>query len=83
MCEWLQKIRLHSICCIAGLFLYVDTYVDELLFMTLDEVCIAAKIISNPKFTNFVLKLPDGRKLIYVELPKAIYICMKSSHYLF
>ena len=51
---------------------------DELVIMVFQGLMVDLLIQTNPLYKDFVHTTAKGKRVIYVELVKAIYRCMKS-----
>ena len=69
--------RFVSTCDITGAFLKAD--MDEFVLLALYNQEINALIQANKKYEKIVHKLRNGKKVLYLELMKAMYDCLKSA----
>ena len=64
-------------CNITGAFLKAD--MDNFVLISLHDAEIDALVQANPKYEQFVHQQQDGKTVIYLELVKAMYGCLKSA----
>ena len=69
--------RFVATCDITGAFL--KAYMDEFVLIVLYDREIDALIQANPMYEEFVHILDNGRRVLYLELVKAMYGCLKSA----
>ena len=69
--------RFVATCDITGAFL--KAYMDEFVLIVLYDEEIDALLQANPKYEKFVQVLENGRRVLYLELIKAMYGCLKSA----
>ena len=64
-------------CDITGAFLKVE--MDEFVLIVLHGKEIEALVQANPKYKQYIHKRHDGKEILYLELIKAMYGCLKSA----
>ena len=69
--------RYVATCDITGAFLKAD--MDDFVLIVLHDKEIDALIQANKKYQSYIKVLPNGKCIIYLELVKAIYGCLKSA----
>ena len=71
------KQRHVATCDITGAFLKAD--MDDFVLIALRDKEIDALVQANDKYQAYVKVLPNGKRVIYLELVKAMYGCLKSA----
>ena len=69
--------RFVATCDITGAFLKAD--MDEFVLIVLHNEEIDALIQANQKYKEYVKTLNNGKRVLYLELEKAMYGCLKSA----
>ena len=69
--------RFIATCDITGAFLKAD--MDDFVLIVLRDKEIDALLQVNPKYEAYVKELKNGMRIIYLELIKAMYGCLKSA----
>ena len=72
-----HKGRKVSTADVEGAYLHAD--MDEKLIMMVAGEMVDYMISVNPEYKNFVHTTNTGRRILYVQLLKALYGCMQSA----
>ena len=73
--------RVVATCDISGAFLHCD--MDEFAYVVVDGELVNMLIRSNPKYAEYIHITRDGRKVVYLQLKKALYGTLKAARLFF
>ena len=69
--------RIVAVCDISGAFL--QAYMDDLVLVMFEDKMVDLLVETEPKYKECVYVKPNGKKVLYVQLRKAMYGCLKAA----